>query len=138
MKAASNLEKVLASWQFAVTGELGPPKSVDPELVRNKARLLKGCVDAVNITDNQTAIVRVSSLAASQIVLGEGVEPVMQMTCRDRNRIALQSDILGAAALGLKNVLCLSGDHMTLGNQPDAKGAYDIDSIQQYCCHRNW
>lgn len=130
MKASSNLENVLSSGGFAVTGELGPPKSVDPDLVRNKARLLKGFVDAVNITDNQTAIVRVSSMAAATIVLDEGAEPVVQMTCRDRNRLALQSDILGAAALGVKNILCLSGDHMTLGNQPDAKGVYDIDSIQ--------
>jgi len=130
MKASSNLEKVLSSGGFAVTGELGPPKSVDSDLVRKKARLLKGFVDAVNITDNQTAIVRVCSMAASRILLDEGIEPVMQMTCRDRNRLALQSDILGAAALGVKNILCLSGDHMTLGNQPDAKGVYDIDSIQ--------
>jgi methylenetetrahydrofolate reductase (NADPH) len=129
-KAASNLERVLTSGAFAVTGELGPPKSVDAELVRKKARLLKGLVDAVNITDNQTAIVRVCSMAAARILLDEGVEPVMQMTCRDRNRIALQSDILGGAALGVKNILCLSGDHQTLGNQPDAKGVYDIDSIQ--------
>ncbi len=130
MKASSNLENVISSGAFAVTGELGPPKSVDPDLVRKKARLLKGFVDAVNITDNQTAIVRVSSMAAATIVLEEGAEPVMQMTCRDRNRLALQSDILGAAALGVKNILCLSGDYMTLGNQPDAKGVYDIDSIQ--------
>lgn len=130
MKAFSNLEQVLSSGPFAVTGELGPPKSVDGDLIRKKARLLKGSVDAVNITDNQTAIVRVCSMAAAKIALEEGVEPVMQMTCRDRNRIALQSDILGAAALGIKNMLCLSGDHQTLGNQPDAKGAYDIDSIQ--------
>jgi 5,10-methylenetetrahydrofolate reductase len=130
MKASSNLEQVLSSGAFAVTGELGPPKSVDAGLIREKARLLKGFVDAVNITDNQTAIVRVCSMAAARIALEEGVEPVMQMTCRDRNRIALQSDILGAAALGIKNILCLSGDHQTLGNQPDAKGAYDIDSIQ--------
>jgi len=130
MKASSNLEKVLTMGQFAVTGEIGPPKSVDAQLIRDKARLLRGAVDAANITDNQTAIVRVCSMAAAKIVLEDGVEPVMQMTCRDRNRIALQSDILGAAALGIKNILCLSGDHQTLGNQPDAKGAYDIDSIQ--------
>jgi len=130
MKASSNLENVLSSGTFAVTGELGPPKSVDAELVKKKARLLKGFVDAVNITDNQTAIVRVCSMAAARILLDDGIEPVMQMTCRDRNRIALQSDILGATALGIKNLLCLSGDHMTLGNQPDARRVYDIDSIQ--------
>ncbi len=130
MKSSSSLENVLSSGAFAVTGELGPPKSVDSELIRKKARLLRGFADAVNVTDNQTAIVRVCSMAAARILLEEGVEPVMQMTCRDRNRIALQSDILGAAALGIKNVLCLSGDHQTLGNHPQAKGAFDIDSIQ--------
>jgi methylenetetrahydrofolate reductase (NADPH) len=130
MNALSNLGAVLSSGAFAVTGELGPPKSVDPDLVRRKAGLVRGFLDAVNVTDNQTAIVRVSSMAACRILLDEGVEPVLQMTCRDRNRIALQSDILGAAALGIKNILCLSGDHMILGNQPDARAVYDIDSIQ--------
>jgi 5,10-methylenetetrahydrofolate reductase len=130
MKCSSNLEMILSSGSFAVTGELGPPKSVAPDLVRNKAGLLKGFVDAANVTDNQTAIVRVCSMAACRILLDEGIEPVMQMTCRDRNRIALQSDILGAAALGIKNILCLSGDHMILGNQPDARAVYCIDSIQ--------
>ncbi len=130
MKSGSRLERILANGEFAVTGELGPPKSGDPEVVREKARILKGSVDAVNITDCQTAIVRMSSIGAGLITLQEGVEPVIQMTCRDRNRIGMQSDILGAAALGLKNLLCLTGDHQKFGNHPNAKGVFDMDSIQ--------
>ncbi len=130
MKAGSRLEHILRSGQFAVTGELGPPKSSSLEVVRQKARLLKGHVDAVNITDCQTAIVRMSSIAAGLIALSEGVEPVIQMTCRDRNRIGMQSDILGASALGLKNLLCLTGDHQKFGNHPGSKGVFDMDSIQ--------
>ncbi len=130
MKSGSRLEKILTSGGFAVTGELGPPKNGDPEVVRKKAGILRGHVDAVNITDCQTAIVRMSSIAAGLITLQEGVEPVIQMTCRDRNRIGMQSDILGAAALGLKNLLCLTGDHQKFGNHPGAKGVFDMDSIQ--------
>jgi len=130
MKSASRLEQVLKGGHFAVTGELGPPKSSDIEVVRDKARLLKGHVDAVNITDCQTAIVRMSSIAAGLIAMAEGVEPVIQMTCRDRNRIGMQSDILGAAALGAKNLLCLTGDHQKFGNHPGSKGVFDMDSIQ--------
>lgn len=130
MKSASRLEQILKSGKFAVTGELGPPKSSNLEAVRHKARILKGHVDAVNITDCQTAIVRMSSIAAGLIVLSEGVEPVIQMTCRDRNRIGMQSDILGASALGLKNLLCLTGDHQKFGNHPGSKGVFDMDSIQ--------
>ena len=130
MKSGSRLEKILTSGGFAVTGELGPPKSGDPEVVRKKAGILRGHVDAVNITDCQTAIVRMSSIAAGLITLQEGMEPVIQMTCRDRNRIGMQSDILGAAALGLKNLLCLTGDHQKFGNHPGAKGVFDMDSIQ--------
>jgi CO dehydrogenase/acetyl-CoA synthase delta subunit len=130
MKSGSNLERVLKAGEFAVTGELGPPKNGNPEVVREKARLLKGHVDAVNITDCQTAIVRMSSIAAGLITQNEGVEPVIQMTCRDRNRIGMQSDILGAQALGLKNLLCLTGDHQKFGNHPGSKGVFDMDSIQ--------
>lgn len=124
------LKERLSAGQFVVTGELGPPRGCDAEAVRKKAAMLKGVLDAVNITDNQTAIVRMSSLAASVICMSEGIEPVMQMTVRDRNRIALQSDLLGASALGIKNVLCLSGDHQSFGDQPGARGVNDIDSIQ--------
>jgi CO dehydrogenase/acetyl-CoA synthase delta subunit len=130
MKSGSNLERVLRSGQFAVTGELGPPKNSDPEVVRAKARILKGKVDAVNITDCQTAIVRMSSIGAGLLAQAEGVEPVIQMTCRDRNRIGMQSDVLAAAALGLKNLLCLTGDHQKFGNHPGSKGVFDMDSIQ--------
>jgi methylenetetrahydrofolate reductase (NADPH) len=115
---------------FAVTAECGPPKGADSDLIINKADLLRGKVDAVNITDNQTAIVRMSSLAACALLLSRGLEPVLQMVVRDRNRIALQSDILGAAALGIRNILFLSGDHQSLGNQPEAMGVFDLDSIQ--------
>ena len=130
MKSGGNLERVLAAGHFTVTGEIGPPKNHDADVIRRKAALLEGRVDAANITDNQTAIVRLSSVAAGAILAGEGLEPVIQMTCRDRNRLALQSDLLGAAALGVRNVLCLSGDHQSHGNHPGAKNVHDIDSIQ--------
>ena len=130
MSSESNLKKVLASGQFAVTAELGPPKNADAEVIRTKAKLLSGCADAVNITDCQTAIVRMSSIASSVILMQEGLEPVTQMTCRDRNRIGIQSDLLGAAALGLKNLLCLTGDHQKFGNHPNSTGVFDMDSIQ--------
>lgn len=130
MKASSNLERVLTSGEFAVTGELGPPQSASTDVIRKKAEYYTGIVDAVNITDNQTAVVRMSSIAAGVILLGLGLEPVVQMTCRDRNRIAMQSDILGAAALGVRNLLCLTGDHQSFGNHPTSKNVYDLDSIQ--------
>ena len=130
MKAGSTLEKVLAAGEFAVTAELGPPANSNAEAVKKKAAHCAGVVDAANVTDNQTAVVRMSSIAASAIALQAGVEPVVQMVCRDRNRIAMQSDLLGAAALGLKNILCLAGDHQTFGNHPGAKGVYDLDSLQ--------
>jgi methylenetetrahydrofolate reductase (NADPH) len=129
-KAGSNLERVLTKGYFAVTAELGPPKSHDAEIIRKKAALLKGAADAVNITDNQTAIVRMSSIAAGVLVLREGLEPIIQMTCRDRNRLAMQADLLGASALGIKNLLCLTGDHQSFGNHPFAKNVHDIDSLQ--------
>jgi len=128
--SGSNLERVLRAGHFAVTGELGPPQSADGHVISAKAALLRGYVDAVNITDNQTAIVRMSSIGAGTIVLQEGLEPVIQMTCRDRNRLAIQSDLLGAYALGMRNLLCLTGDHQTFGNHPDAKNVFDLDSIQ--------
>ena len=128
--SGSNLERVLRAGHFAVTGELGPPQSADGDSIRKKAVLLRGYVDAVNITDNQTAIVRMSSIGSGTIVVQEGLEPVIQMTCRDRNRLAIQSDLLGAYALGMRNLLCLTGDHQTFGNHPDSKNVFDIDSVQ--------
>ncbi|OAQ20879.1 acetyl-CoA decarbonylase/synthase complex subunit delta [Thermosulfurimonas dismutans] len=130
MEPRSHLQKVLSEGHFAVTAEIGPPKSADGEVVRKKARILKGYVDAANITDCQTAIVRMSSIASAVLVMAEGVEPVIQMTCRDRNRIGIQADLLGAAALGVKNLLCITGDHQKFGNHPEAKGVFDLDSIQ--------
>ncbi|MDM8542159.1 methylenetetrahydrofolate reductase [Desulfococcaceae bacterium HSG9] len=130
MKSGSNLEKVLKAGHFAFTGELGPPRGTDAEEVRKKAAFLKGNVDAVNITDNQTAMVRMSSWAASLLIMQEGLEPNYQMVCRDRNRLAMQADILGASALGIRNMLCLSGDHQQFGDHPSAKGVFDIDSMQ--------
>ncbi len=127
--AKSNLEQALRAGRFAVTIELGPPKSVDASSVKKKADLLRGYGDAYNITDNQTAIVRMSSMAVAHMLVEQGLEPVMQMTCRDRNRIAMQSDLLGAYGLGIRNVLCLTGDHMACGNHPQARKVYDLDSI---------
>lgn len=130
MKDISVLKRVLEKGKFAVTAECGPPKGADPEALLKKAKLLKGKVDSVNVTDNQTAIVRMSSMAACSLLKSVGIDPVLQMVVRDRNRIALQSDILGASALGIRNVVCLSGDHMKFGNQPQAAGVFDLDSIQ--------
>ena len=126
----SNLQKILEAGNFSVTAEIGTPMSADAEIVREKARDVAGIVDAANVTDNQTAIVRMSSIAASAIAQQEGVECVVQMVCRDRNRIALQSDLLGAYALGMRNLLILSGDHQSFGNHPQSKNVFDIDSIQ--------
>lgn len=130
LKPGSNLEKILNAGHFAFTGELGPPRGTDAAVIHEKAGFLKGHVDAVNITDNQTAVVRMSSWAACLILRQDGLEPVYQMVCRDRNRLAMQSDILGAYALGIRNVLCLSGDHQKFGDHPQAKGVFDIDSMQ--------
>jgi methylenetetrahydrofolate reductase (NADPH) len=130
MKAGSNLEKVLSAGKFAVTGELGPPRGADAEVIKEKAHNFKGIVDAINITDNQTAVVRMASWAASTLLIQEGLEPNYQMVCRDRNRIAMQSDILGASAMGIRNMLCLSGDHQIFGDHPKSKKVFDIDSIQ--------
>ncbi|HKZ55774.1 MAG TPA: methylenetetrahydrofolate reductase [Anaerolineales bacterium] len=128
--SGSRLERLLRAGHFAVTAELGPPQNADGETIRKKAQLLRGNADAVNITDNQTAIVRMSSIGAGTIVVQEGLEPIIQMTCRDRNRLAMQSDLLGAYALGMRNVLCLTGDHQSFGNHPTAKNVHDLDSLQ--------
>ena len=125
----SNLQKILSQGKFAVTAECGPPRGANQDVIAKKIGLLKDHVDAVNVTDNQTAIVRMSSIAASVQLVNAGLEPVMQMVVRDRNRIAIQSDIMGAYALGIRNILCLSGDHQKFGSQPDALNVFDIDSI---------
>jgi methylenetetrahydrofolate reductase (NADPH) len=130
MKSGSRLEKILTSGHFAFTGELGPPRGSNAEVVRKKAGHLRGIVDAVNITDNQTGVVRMASWAACLLAIQEGLEPNFQMVCRDRNRLAMQSDILGAYTHGIRNMLCLSGDHQQFGDHPMSKGVYDIDSIQ--------
>ena len=130
MKSESNLEKILNKGIFAVTGELGPPRGADSDAIKKKAKPLKGMVDSVNITDNQTAVVRMASWAASIVTIQEGLEPNYQMVCRDRNRIAMQSDILGAYTLGIRNMLCLSGDHQMFGDHPYSKKVFDIDSMQ--------
>jgi len=130
MKEESRLKKVLNAGHFAVTAECGPPKGAEASDIRKKAKILKGFADSVNVTDNQTGVVRLSSLASCVLLNKEGLDPVLQMVTRDRNRIALQSDVLGASVLGIRNILCLSGDHQSFGNQPQAKGVFDIDSIQ--------
>jgi len=130
MKTESNLERVLAAGHLAVTSECGPPRGADPESVKTKAKYLDGVVDAVNITDNQTAMVRMSSFAGSVLVKQMGMDPLLQMVTRDRNRLAMQADILGAYSLGIDTMLCLSGDHTKFGDHAMAANVHDIDSIQ--------
>ncbi len=130
LKSGSNLEKVLKAGHFAFTGECGPPQGANVEHLKEKYSHLKGMVDAVNVTDNQTAVVRMSSWAASTLMVQDGLEPNFQMVCRDRNRLAMMGDILGVHAMGIRNMLCLSGDHQQFGNHPESKNVYDIDSIQ--------
>lgn len=124
------MQQLLDDKRFVVTAEISPPKGCDPEKIKQKALLLKEYVDAFNITDNQTAVVRLSSLSGCFLLVQMGLQPIMQMTCRDRNRIALQSDILGASTVGIQNILLLTGDHQCFGNHPQSKGVFDIDSIQ--------
>jgi methylenetetrahydrofolate reductase (NADPH) len=126
----SSLRRSLESAQTTVTAEVGPPRGADPDAVRRQVGLLRGWVDAVNITDGQGAHARLSNWAGSLLALAAGVEPVMQVTCRDRNRIALQSDLLSAAALGIPNVVLMTGDHPRFGDHPDAKPVFDLDSVQ--------
>lgn len=136
MKSGSNLEGVLEAGRFAVTAEIGPPMSASGETVKEKMEILRGCADALNITDCQTAVVRLSSIASAIMLIQGGIEPVMQMTTRDRNRIAIQADILGAAAFGIQNCLCIAGDHQSFSAAGKLKGhagatnVYDVDSIQ--------
>ncbi len=129
-KTPSKLEKILATGHLAVTSECGPPRGSDPEVIIKKANLIKDHVDAINITDNQTSVTRLCSLAACIRLKLMGLEPVLQMVTRDRNRIALQSDILGAASFDIHNILCLSGDHQSFGDCPQGQNVHDIDSMQ--------
>jgi methylenetetrahydrofolate reductase (NADPH) len=127
---ASNLQKMLDRGNFAVSGELGPPKSADLSTLKHHAHDMRNHVDAYNITDNQTAIVRTSSIGVAATLIQMGLEPNVQMTVRDRNRICLQSDLLGAVSFGVRNFLCLQGDHAKFGNEPGSKNVNDVDSIQ--------
>ena len=126
----SKLEKILKSGHQAVTSECGPPRSSDPAHIKEKGELIKDHVDSINVTDNQTSVTRLCSLAACIHLKGMGLDPVLQMVVRDRNRIALQSDILGAASFGINNILCLSGDHQSFGDNPQASNVFDLDSMQ--------
>ena len=128
MTAPGRLADALRTGRFAVTAEVAPPRGADVTGLRETARLLRGWVDAANVTDNQGARVRMSSLAGSAVLVAEGLDPVMQMTCRDRNRIALQSDLLAAGGLGVPNVLLMTGDRPERGDHPDAPGVFDLDS----------
>jgi len=129
-KTPSRLEKILAAGHLAVTSECGPPRGSDPEVIVKKAEMIRDYVDAVNITDNQTSVTRMCSLAACIRLKLMGLDPVLQMVTRDRNRIALQSDILGAASFDIYNILCLSGDHQSFGDCPQGQNVHDIDSMQ--------
>lgn len=120
----------LNSGKFVVTAEVGPPKGTDIQEMIHNMKLLKGKVDAANITDNQSAVMRICSLAICKLALEQGLEPILQMTCRDRNRIALQSDLLGASVLGIENVLCMTGDHVSAGDHKGARPVYDVESVQ--------
>src|SRR5438876_6789245 len=136
IRAGSRLERILASGGFAVTAEIAPPASADASEIRRHAAAYRGTVDACNVTDGQRALVRISSLAGALIALQVGVEPIMQMVSRDRNRIGLQSDLLGASALGIHNVLCLWGDPPAAGNEKDAKAVFDLNTEEMIATFR--
>ena len=136
MKSGSTLERILDKGWLAITAQLDPPRGNDVHALRRKAELLRGAVDALNVPDNRIAMVHMCSMAVGALLVQMGIEPVMQMVTRDRNRIAMQSDILGATALGIRNVLCLTGDHQHFGNQPDSKNVHDLDSLQLVDCVR--
>uniref|UniRef100_A0A7V4G8Z5 Methylenetetrahydrofolate reductase n=1 Tax=Desulfobacca acetoxidans TaxID=60893 RepID=A0A7V4G8Z5_9BACT len=129
-KTPSKLEKIMAAGHFGVTSEVGPPRGCDGAEIEHKGHLIKDYVDAVNVTDNQTSVVRLCSLASCIRLKQMGIEPILQMTTRDRNRIAMQSDILGAASFGIHNMLCLTGDHQTFGDHPMSANVFDLDSVQ--------
>jgi 5,10-methylenetetrahydrofolate reductase len=126
----SKLKQALERGEFVVTGEIGPPKGVDLNKCLDEATALRNQVTAINVTDLQSAVMRIGSLAVSTKLIERGLEPVFQITCRDRNRLALQSDLLSAWAMGIENVLCLTGDHPALGDHTEAKPVYDLDSVQ--------
>jgi methylenetetrahydrofolate reductase (NADPH) len=126
----SKLKEKLEKGQFVITGEIGPPKGVDLEKCLHDAEMLRDHVTAINVTDQQSAVLRVGSMSVSARLVQRGLEPVYQLTCRDRNRLALQSDLLSAWALDIQNVLCITGDHPTLGDHTEAKPVYDLDSVQ--------
>lgn len=130
LKTPSKLEKMLDAGHMAVTSECGPPRGSDPEEIKHKANLIKDHVDAINVTDNQTSVTRMSSLAACIHIKLMGLEPILQMVTRDRNRIAMQSDILGAASFDINNMLCLSGDHQSFGDCATGQNVHDLDSMQ--------
>lgn len=129
-KTPSRLERILESGALAVTSECGPPRGSDPEAITRKAEMIRDYVDAINITDNQTSVTRLCSLAACIHLKQMGLDPVLQMVVRDRNRIAIQSDILGAASFDIFNMLCLSGDHQQFGDNPQGQNVFDLDSMQ--------
>ncbi|MFC1533883.1 methylenetetrahydrofolate reductase [Thermodesulfobacteriota bacterium] len=129
-KTPSKLEKILASGNLAVTSECGPPRGSDSGAITKKAEMIRDYVDAINITDNQTSVTRLCSLASCIHLKMMGIEPTLQMVTRDRNRIALQSDILGAASFDIHNILCLSGDHQQFGDCPTGQNVFDLDSMQ--------
>jgi len=129
LQEKSNLQKSLEEGKFAVTCEIGPPKGIDIGSIKDTAQILRGLVDAVNVTDLQSSVMRLGSLAVSHLLLDMGIEPVFQMTCRDRNRLSLQSELLSSNVLGIKNVLSITGDHTTIGDHPQAKPVYDLDSV---------
>ena len=124
-----NFCEKLKSKKFVITSEIGPPKGVDVEKYLGNAELVKGKVDAINVTDLQSSVMRLGSLAFSHLLVKKGIEPIYQITCRDRNRLALQSDLLSAHVLGIRNILVLTGDHPELGDHPQAKAVYDLDSV---------
>ena len=131
-KTVGHLEKILREGKFAITTELTPPDSANPQEVFDEAAMLKGSVDAFNATDGSGAHCHMSSISICSLLTRQGYPMVMQISCRDRNRIAIQGDVLGAAAMGVSNILCISGDDVTAGDQPEAKRVFDFDSIPPY------
>ncbi|MCM8791560.1 MAG: methylenetetrahydrofolate reductase [Candidatus Omnitrophica bacterium] len=125
-----NFKEKIKSGKFLVTSEIGPPKGIETAGILEEAEFIRNKVDAINVTDLQSSVMRLGSLAVCILLKQRGFEPIYQLTCRDRNRLALQSDLLSAAALGIENVLILTGDHPTLGDHPEAKAVFDLDSVQ--------